>query len=180
MVVVVVAFVPRFCAQHHPHFLFDDIFWVNLDQLFFFYCSILSLRQQCQSIEGKGDSDVISFVTYLCLLFSIHEKYLLLWWSYRRWCDIFLYLLIQFYMNNMTGLHLFSSWHNLLEHSHVHSQTPVFSKGCLLPHAGRTNVQWSQIWVSDSLGHFQSHLHHSCLHHLTSYSANCILYCHTT
>ena len=79
VVVVVVAFVPRFCAQHHPHFLFDDIFWVNLDQLFFFYCSILSLRQQCQSIEGKGDSDVLSFVTYLCLLFSIHEKYLLLW-----------------------------------------------------------------------------------------------------
>ena len=43
-----------------------------------------------------------------------------------------------------------SSWHTLLERSHAHSWTPVFSRDCLLPCTGRTDVQWSLIWFSGS------------------------------
>ena len=43
-----------------------------------------------------------------------------------------------------------SLWHTLLERSHVRNQTPVFSRGCLLPRTGRTDVQWSQIQFNGS------------------------------
>jgi len=37
-----------------------------------------------------------------------------------------------------------------LECSHVNNRMPVFSRGCLLPHLGRTDVQWSPIRFSGS------------------------------
>ena len=43
-----------------------------------------------------------------------------------------------------------SSWHTLLEHSRVHNPAPVFSRGCLLPRVGKTEVQWSQIRFNGS------------------------------
>ena len=41
----------------------------------------------------------------------------------------------------MIGFSSLSSWHTLLERSRVHNRTPVFSTGCLLLRAGRTDVQ---------------------------------------
>jgi len=38
-----------------------------------------------------------------------------------------------------------SSGHTFLEHHRVHSQMPVFSRGCLFPRIVRTDVQWSEI-----------------------------------
>ena len=38
-----------------------------------------------------------------------------------------------------------SSWHIFLEHSCVHNRMPLFSRGCLLPRAERTDVQW--LWA---------------------------------
>ena len=61
-----------------------------------------------------------------CSVFCITEQLLLLFFSFR-------------------GI-LFSSTVT----SNVHNQTPVFSRGCLLPHIGRTDVQWSQIKLSGS------------------------------
>jgi len=57
-----------------------------------------------------------------------------------------------------------SSSHTLPERSRVHNRTPVFPRGCLLPRAGKTDVQWSQIdsialshvWLGLPGGHFQS------------------------
>jgi len=45
-----------------------------------------------------------------------------------------------------------ASWHSYLQRSRVRSRTPVFSRGCLLPRVGRTDVQWSQIRFSGSDG----------------------------
>ena len=54
--------------------------------------------------------------------------------------------------SRMPGSHwlFLSSWHTLLERSHVHSRTLVFSRSCLLPCIWRTDVQWSQIQFSGS------------------------------
>ena len=36
---------------------------------------------------------------------------------------------------------ILSLWHALLERRHVHNLVPVFSRGCLLTHRGRTDIQ---------------------------------------
>jgi len=55
-----------------------------------------------------------------------------------------------YYMVKWRFLFSLSSWHTLLERSRVHDQTSVFSRGCLLPRVGRTDVQWSQIRLNGS------------------------------
>ena len=58
---------------------------------------------------------------------------------------------VSFFFDSRCSLSLsLSSWHTLLECSHVHSRTPMFSTGCLLPRVRRTDVQWSQIRFSGS------------------------------
>ena len=44
------------------------------------------------------------------------------------------------------------SWHTFLErnHIHIHNQTPVLSRGCLLQRVRRTDGQWSKIWLNGS------------------------------
>ena len=48
------------------------------------------------------------------------------------------------------SLSLSSLWHTLLKSSRVHNRTPVFSRDCLLPRVGITDVQWSQIRFNGS------------------------------
>ena len=41
--------------------------------------------------------------------------------------------------------------HSFLDRGHVHDRTPVFSRGCLLPRLGRTDIQWKKDWSSASV-----------------------------
>jgi len=38
-----------------------------------------------------------------------------------------------------------STWHTVLQRRRFHNQMPVFLRGCFLPYAGSTDVQWSQM-----------------------------------
>jgi len=76
------------------------------------------------------------------------------WLSITLPQELYSYLVLFTYftcIRNPNGVnHSLSSRHTLPEHSHVHNRTPVFSRGCLLPRIGRTDVQWSQIWFNSS------------------------------
>ena len=62
-----------------------------------------------------------------------------------------------------------SSWHIFLEHSCVHNRMPLFSRGCLLPRAERTDVQWLWAMCGWVLLEVVSSLTEACesQHHMT-------------
>ena len=66
------------------------------------------------------------------------------------------YSLLYFYFYFVIGMSgrafslYLSSWHSLLERSHVHNWMRVFWRCCLLPHIGRTGVKWSQVRFNGS------------------------------
>ena len=69
------------------------------------------------------------------------------------------YSLLYFYFYFVIGMSgrafslYLSSWHSLLERSHVHNWMRVFWRCCLLPHIGRTGVKWSQVRFNGSGPH---------------------------
>jgi len=57
------------------------------------------------------------------------------------------------------------SRHTVLAHSRVHSWTLVFSRCCVLPRVGRTDVHWSQMWLNGSESCVmlpEKYWHHQC------------------
>jgi len=66
-----------------------------------------------------------------------------------------------------------------LERSHVNNRMPVFSRGCLLPHLGRTDVQWSPIRFSGSEQRVDcSGVMFSTLASVSAYVRMCICFVH--